>query len=56
LWDRNPAHLTKDAEEFKHDPHKNPFYRAPRYIERAANMGLGVGSTRKMDYQRLMMG
>jgi uncharacterized protein (DUF362 family) len=55
LWDRNPAHLTKDSEEFKHDPNKNPYYRAPHYIERAANMGLGVWDTDKMDYQFITM-
>ena len=56
LWDRNPAHLTQDSEEFKHDPNKNPFYRAPHYIERAAAMGLGVWDTHKIDYQRIVIG
>ena len=56
LWDRDPAHLTKDLEEVKHDPHKNPFYRAPQYIERAATMGLGVYDTQKIHHQRIVMG
>jgi len=56
LWDRDPSHLTNDFEEVKHDPYKNPFYRAPQYIQRAATMGLGVWDTHKIDHRRIVMG
>ncbi|MDE3179335.1 MAG: DUF362 domain-containing protein [Acidobacteriota bacterium] len=56
LWDRDPANITADGEEFYTNPHKNLFFRQPAHIEAAGRLGLGVWETAKIDHRKIEMG
>jgi uncharacterized protein (DUF362 family) len=56
LWDRNPANLTADVQEFYHNPHQNLYYRRPDHIEAAGRLGLGVWETGKINHSKIAMG
>lgn len=56
LWDRNPANITSNNQEFYHNPRKNLFYRQPAHIEAAGRLGLGVWETAKIDHRKIRIG
>jgi hypothetical protein len=56
LWDRNPANMAKDGQEYSLNPRKNLFFRQPAHIEAAGRLGLGVWEINKINYSKVEMG
>ncbi|MGH9338056.1 MAG: DUF362 domain-containing protein [Acidobacteriota bacterium] len=52
LWDRNPQNLGTTS-EMSRTPHKNRYYREPRHIRTAGEMGLGIWDLERIDRRRL---
>jgi uncharacterized protein (DUF362 family) len=56
IWDRSEDSITKDQQEFYHDPSKNLFYRQPGHIAAAGKLGLGQADLKKIDHVQIRLG
>lgn len=56
VWERNPASITTNGEEFYHNPSKNLFYRQPGHIAAAGKLGLGISDLQRIDHRQISLG
>jgi uncharacterized protein (DUF362 family) len=56
VWERNPASITTNGEEFYHNPRKNLFYRQPGHIAAAGKLGLGISDLQQIDHRQISLG
>lgn len=55
LWDRSPEHIGRSA-DIERTALKNPFYREPRHIRTASELGLGTWDLARIDRRKVQAG
>jgi hypothetical protein len=53
VWTLDSSSITRDENEFYHNPHRNLFYRRPGHIAAAGKLGLGIADLKKIDHRAL---